>query len=233
MRTFKKQATISGWLYAAVAVTAPLGQFHVQGKLIHGDDGTAAALALTESSDLLGAVIASELFHQAVAVWLVLALFRLFCPIDRYLARSLAFFGLVSIPITSVNILNQLGVLTLQSGLNDLAALGTVQIDALTSLFMRLHSLGSLIAVMFWGLSLFPFGRLVTRCGFIPPILGYLLWVAGIGYALKSIVALAMPQFLNQVDQLANVMTACEAPIILWLLFVGARGDRAKEFVDG
>jgi hypothetical protein len=54
-------------------------------------------------------------------------------------------------------------------------------LDALAYLFVRLHEHGIIVASIFWGLWLFPFGRLILRCGFIPRALGALLLVAGVG----------------------------------------------------
>src|SRR3954465_14259058 len=107
MRTIKVQARIAGALYALVALSGPIGLVYVPNKLIHGGDAAATANAIRVSADLLRAGIASELFHQAVEVWLVLALFRLFEHVDRHLARSMAILGFLPIPIVFLNTLNE------------------------------------------------------------------------------------------------------------------------------
>jgi len=58
----------------------------------------------------------------------------------------------------------------------------TGQLNAFAYIFMRLHSRGILVAQIFWDLWLFPFGILVIRSHFIPRILGYLLFLAALGY---------------------------------------------------
>jgi hypothetical protein len=70
----------------------------------------------------------------------------------------------------------------------------------------------------------------VIRCGFIPKALGVLLWLAGTGYLLQSMVYLVTPS-LHVLSDVGGLLTIGEVPIILWLLVLGARGARANEIV--
>jgi len=108
---------------------------------------------------------------------------------------------LVSVPITFLNVLNEIAALILVSGAEFLSAFQKSQLDALALLFIRLHSDGVQIVAIFWGLWLFPFGILVIRSGFIPRILGILLFIAGSGYVASSFTTLVLPQYRNFVDQ--------------------------------
>jgi hypothetical protein len=230
MRTFKQQARIAGLLYAVVLVVAPLGLVYVPNKLIVTGDAAATAANIRASADWLRAGIASELLHQAVEIWLTLAIFRLFTPINRNLARQVVLLGLAPIPIAFLNVLNEEAALLLQSGVSYLQSFTPAQLDAMTALTLRLHSLGLQVAGVFWGLWLFPFGALVIRCGFIPKALGVLLWLAGTGYLLQSMVYLVTPS-LHVLSDVGGLLTIGEVPIILWLLVLGARGARANEIV--
>ncbi len=61
--------------------------------------------------------IASELFHQVVVVFLVLALYRLFKAVNETHARQVVILGaLVSVPIMFLNVLNEIAALILVSG---------------------------------------------------------------------------------------------------------------------
>ena len=149
--------------------------------MIVGDDPLATAERLRASTWLLRLGIASELTHQAIAVFLVLALYRLFRDVDASLARHLVALGaLVSVPIMFVNTLNAIAALMLTGEAEYLAAFSRPQRDALAYLCLQLHARGTTVASVFWGLWLFPFGLLVIRCGFIPRVLGVLLMVAGV-----------------------------------------------------
>jgi hypothetical protein len=90
-----------------------------------------------------------------------------------------------------------------------------------------LHSRAILVAEIFWGLWLIPFGILVIQSRFIPRILGYLLFLAALGYLASSVTFLLLPSYREFVDKFATKLTFCEVPIILWLLIFGAK-DRTQ-----
>jgi hypothetical protein len=221
----KKQARIAGGLYTLIAVTGPIGLIYVPGKVIVSGDATATADNIRASESLLRVGMASELFHQTIEVFLVLALYGLFKAVNKPLARQLAILGLVPIPIVFLNVLNEIAALILLSGASFLAAFGKSQLDALAMFFIRLHGQGLQIAAIFWGLWLFPFGLLVMRCGFIPKVLGILLMIAGLGYVLDSFTSLILPNYAGTVGGVAGILVLGELPIILWLLIWGAKSQ--------
>lgn len=227
MRSTQQQARHAGVLYILVALTAPLGLLYVPAKLIVSGNATATADNIRASAWLLRAGIASELVCQVLAVFLVLALYQLFKPVHEGWARQVVIFGaLLSVPIMFVNVLNNVAALTLLSGAAFLSAFDAPQLDALSYLFVQLHDQGVVVASVFWGLWLLPFGLLVVRCGFIPSLLGYLLLVAGIGYLISAGVTLVLPQFAPAVSAVVQPLQFGELPIIFWLLIRGARTTR-------
>ena len=223
MISIKQQARSAGRLYFLLLLSAPLGLVVVPGKLIVAGDATATADAIRASGWLLRAGIASELIHQIIVIFLVLALYRLFKPVNEMLAKQLVILGaLVSVPIMFVNVLNNIAALTLVSGADFLKVFDRAQLDALAYLFVRLHSQGINVTSIFWGLWLFPFGLLAIRSGFIPRIFGYLLLVAGSAYLVSSFTTLLLPQYASAVGQVALPLEIAEVPIIFWLLIWGA-----------
>jgi len=223
-KSIQQQARTAGLLYVVLAIIAPIGLMYVPGKLIVSGNATATADNIRASEGLLRIGIASELIHQAVAVFLVLALYRLFKPVNDMLAKQMLILGsLVSVPIMFVNSLNHIAALILVSGANFLSVFEKPQLDALAYLFVRLHSEGITVASIFWGLWLFPFGMLVIRSGFIPRVLGYLLMIAGVGYLSSAFATLVLPQYAPLVNKLALPLEFGELPIIVWLLIWGAK----------
>jgi hypothetical protein len=232
VRSREQEARTAGFLYVLVALSAPFGLLYVPGKLVVSGNASATADNIRASESLLRFGIASELIHQIIAVFLVLALYRLFKAVDESLARQLVIFGaLLSVPIMFVNVLNYVGALILVSGADFLTVFGTPQLDALAYLFVRLHERGITVASVFWGLWLFPFGMLVVRSGFIPRVFGDLLMIAGLGYVASSFVTLVLPQHAPLVTQVVAPLQFAELPIIFWLAIRGAktnaRNDRA------
>jgi hypothetical protein len=229
VRSIQQQARFAGFLYLLLGLSAPIGLLYVPGKLIVSGNATATAENLRASGSLLRLGIASELFHQAVGIFLVLALYRLFKEVDEYLAKQLVILGaLVSVPIMFVNVLNEIAALILVSGVDFLSVFQKPQLDALAYLFIRLHSQGITVASIFWGLWLFPFGLLVIRSGFIPRVLGYLLMIAGTAYLVTAFIVLILPQYAPIVRPVALPLESAELPIILWLAIWGARVPRVE-----
>jgi hypothetical protein len=230
MDATKRMARRAGFLYVLLAISAPIGLMYVPGQLIVPGDAAATAGRIRASEWLLRVGIASELCHQALAVFLVLALFRLFRAVNEALAWQVVILGaLVSVPIVFANVLNEIAALTLVGGAQYLSVFDQRQLDALAFLFLRLHGRGITVASIFWGLWLFPFGRLVIQSGFIPRVLGVLLMAAGVGYLASAFTTLLFPAYGGQVGQVAMILELGELPIIFWLAIWGARAGRSRE----
>ena len=100
MSTTKRQARHAGLLYLLLALSAPLGLLIVPGKVLVQGNAVATADNLRSAEGLVRMGIASELLHQAIVIFLVLALYRLFKPVDESLARQVVVLGaLVSVPL--------------------------------------------------------------------------------------------------------------------------------------
>ena len=218
----RKTIRAVGFLYLLMVFTTPIGIMYIPSKLFVLGDATATADNIRASESLLRIGIGSELFHQVIAVFLVLALYRLFKPVNENHAKLLVVLGaLVSVPIMFLNVLNEIAALILVSGADFLSVFQKSQLDALALLFIRLHSHGIEIATIFWGLWLFPFGILVIRSGFIPRILGILLFIAGSANLASSLTSLVMPQYEYFVGQFATVLAILEMPIVFWFIIRG------------
>jgi uncharacterized protein DUF4386 len=229
MKSIKQQARFAGFLYLLASIPAPFALIYVPSKLIVSGDATATGNRLRASETLFRLGIASELIGFIIFIFVVLALYRLFKGVNEKYALAMAILLLVSIPISLLNVLNDIAALVLVSGADFLSAFEKGQLDALAYLFLRLHGQGFIVAQIFWGLWLFPFGILVIRSGFIPRVLGYLLFIAGFGYLVSSFAALLLPQYARLVDQFTMVLTAGELPIIFWLLIWGAKDQPLDE----
>jgi hypothetical protein len=218
----RKTIRAVGFLYLLMVFTAPIGIMYIPSKLFVLGDAMATADNIRASESLLRIGIGSELFHQVIAVFLVLALYRLFKPVNESDAKLLVVFGaLVSVPIMFLNVLNEIAALILVSGADFLSVFQKSQLDVLALLFIRLQRHGIDIATIFWDLWLFPFGILVIRCGFIPRILGILLFLAGSANLASSFTSLILPQYEYFVSPFATVLAILEMPIVFWFIIKG------------
>jgi hypothetical protein len=226
MRTTRQQARYAGFLYLLLGLTAPPGLIYVPGKVLVAGNAAATADNLRASGWLVRIGIASELIHQVICIFLVLALYKLFKAVNEDRAKQLVILGaLVSVPIVFVNVLNELIALRLVSGADFLTTFTKPQLDGLAYLFYRVHGQGITVASIFWGLWLFPFGMLVIRSGFIPRVFGVLLLIAGGAYVVSAFFTLIVPQYAGRVTPVTGLLEIAELPIIFWLLIRGAREE--------
>jgi hypothetical protein len=228
MNSTKKQARVAGILYLLASIIGFFGLIYVP-KLIVPGDATATADHIRTSETIFRLGIASELTGFTIFIFVVLALYRLFKGVSQKHALAMAILLLVSIPISLLNVLNEIAAVILVSGADFLSAFEKGQLDALAYLFLRLHGQGFVVSQIFWGLWLFPFGILIIRSGFIPRLLGYLLFIAAFGHLANSLTSLVLPSYRHLVDQFADILQIAELPTILWLLIMGAKDQPLDE----
>ena len=219
----RRQARIAGLLYLLVALSAPFGLMVAPARLVVAGDPAATAALIAAHDAVLRLGMASELFHQAVEVFMVLVLYNLFKPVNRTLAQQMLVLGLVPIPMVFLNVLGDVAAATAANGPAWLGAFSRPQLDALALLFMHLHAQGLQLAAVFWGLWLLPLGLLVLRCGFIPKVFGWAAIASGIGYVLGAFTALIAPGLAAAFATPVFVLELGEPMMILWLALVGAR----------
>ena len=228
MSQTKRQARLAGLLYFLASLPAPIGLVYVPSKLIVLNDATATANNIRASESLLRLGIASELWQATMFIFVALALYRLFKAVNQAHALAMMILMLVSIPIFLLSVVNEIAVLIVLSGADFMSVFDTGQLNTLAYIFMRLHSRTILVAYIVGSLWFFPFGILVIRSGFIPRILGYLLFLAAFGYLPASLTFLLLPSYGPLVDKFTRNLTVCEVPIILWLLIWGAKDQRGQ-----
>jgi len=224
MDSNKKTARLAGLLYLLSSLPAPFGLIYVPSKLVVHGDPAATADRIRTSEPLLRSGIAAELLSGTVFIFAVLVLYRLFKPVSEKHALAMMVLILLSMPISFFNVLNEVAALNLaQGGTSFLSVIDAHQRDALVYLFMRLRGRGIVVAQIFWGLWLFPFGICVMRSGFIPRFIGVLLMIAGTGYVADSFAELVLPHYADVVGRVAMITNFGELPIIFWLLIWGAK----------
>lgn len=222
MNSTKRQARLAGLLYLSASIIGAFGLIYVPNLIVPGEAAaTADHIRTSETIFRLG--IASELAGFTIFIFVVLALYRLFKGVNQKHALAMAILLLVSIPISLLNVLNDIAALILVSGADFLSAFEKSQLDALAYLFIRLHGQGFVVSQIFWGLWLFPFGILIIRSGFLPRVLGYLLFLAAFGYLANSFTSLVLPFYRQLVDHFASILQIAELPTIFWLLIMGAK----------
>ncbi len=228
MGSIKRQARTAGFLYLLLAIVAPIGLIFIPGRLIVSGDATATARRIMASESLYRVGIASELISAILFLLLAVALYRLLKRVNETHALLMLVLALVSIPIAFLSTSFEMIANSVFNAPDFLSGLDRAQLDALGYLFLRMHSEGKGVEEAFWGLWLFPFGMLVIRSGFIPRLIGVLLFVPGFGYLISVFGSLLVPQYQDLIGQVTMVLSFGELPIIVWLLIWGARVKPAE-----
>ena len=219
MNSTKKLARQAGLLYLLMSIPGVFCLIYVPSRfLVHGN-ASATAERILHSEFVFRIGILCELVSFIGFLFVARALYRLFKGVDQTQASLMVTLILVSLPVSFVNVVNEIAALILLRGSDYLAVFDKPQREALAMLFLQLHFHGFMVAQIFWGLWLFPFGILVIRSGFLPRFLGILLIIAAFGYLAGSLSAWDL---LPHAEPIAK-LTACELPIILWLLIFGAK----------
>lgn len=210
------KARIAGLLYLFGNPFAPFFLLVLPSRLIVSGDaaGTAGNIMASESLFRLG--IVDLLYNSVLNIFLVMALFQVLKVVNKNMAWLMVIFALVGVPIGMLNELNNLAVLQLLGGADYLSVFTPEQLHALAYFFIRLHSQGLNINMIFWGLWLFPMGILVFRSGFLPRIIGVMLMVACIGYVVQSVAT-----FLGFNLNILFITGWGELMLGLWLLIKG------------
>jgi len=229
MNSTKKAARVAGLLYVLACLPAPFCLIYVPSTLIVPGDATATAHKVLASETLLRLGMAGELISATGFIFAVLALYRLFRGVNKRLASLMVTLFVVSVPISFLNVLNEIAALILLRGADFLSVFTRPQLEALALVFLRLHGFGFVLAAIFWGLWLFPFGLLVYRSGFLPRILGVLLMINCFAYVIPSFTSLLLPQYRDIVSRIAMPALLGEAAIVLWLLIRGAKDQPLAE----
>lgn len=222
MHSTKSAARVAGLLYLLTSIPGAVSLLYIPSHFIVWKDpmATAGKIAAAEYTFRLG--IVCELLGFVGFIFVVRALYRLLAGVNQSLASLMVTLMLVSIPLSLLNVLNELAALILVRGGDSLSVFGEPQRDALAMLFLDLHFQGFMVAQVFWGLWLIPFGILVYRSGFLPRVFGVLLIVACFGYLANSLVGFGVLP-AGSFSRFVGQLTICELPIILWLLVLGAK----------
>ena len=180
------KARIAGVLYVIIIILAVFAPFPVAPSVLTRGDVAATAAKMLASKSLYTLGGAAELIVYVCDIAVALIFYELLKPVSRELSLLAVFFRLTFVAIASANVLNHFAPLLFMSGPEHLTAFTPDQLRALTVTFIRLHTIGLDIALVFFGFHCVIVGYLFFRSTFFPRILGAPLAVAGLCYLTNS-----------------------------------------------
>jgi hypothetical protein len=224
--SLKKIARGAGILYIIMDVFMIFGGMYVDSKIYVPGDAVATISNILAFDWLFRLGFVSWIVGYIVYLFLVLALYNLFKSVDRGQARLMVILVVASVSLSILNMLNQYAPIVLLSGAEHLSAFNPAQLQTLAMVFFDMYQHGIMLAEIFWGLWLIPFGILVYRSGFVPKVLGVLLIIGCFGHLLSFLSTFLFPNYSAILIPISKMVMVGELPIFLWLLIKGAKDQQ-------
>lgn len=215
----KPTARLAGALYLALAVGSGFA-FVALGKVVVPGDAAATLKNITGNETLFRLAMVGDVLGQVAFALLAPVLYALFRTVDRAQATLLAILILVPVPVALGSVPQLYALLPLRHVADPAIA------AAQAATLLETRAGGILVAQVFWGLWLLPFGWLTWKSGFMPKILGVLLALGSLGYLLDSFGKLLVAgggMAAALVPACLMVSTVAELAMVGWLLFVGVK----------
>lgn len=223
----KQTARLAGALYLIVVLSGLFSLMYVPQQLRVPGDPAGSVQAMIDHEMLFRSGVYAGIIGYIAFLVLPLVLYKLLSPVNKTYAVSMVAFAVVSVPISLVNMLNKFAILTLISRPDFLKGMSADQFQAQILFYKDLYGNGNMLASIFWGLWLFPFGYLVYKSGFLPKVLGVLLMFGCFGYLFSFTGNFFLPNY----DELGLSFITIpgslgEIGICLWLLIVGVKSKQ-------
>ena len=232
MNSTKKTTRLPGLLFLLAAITGGFGLFYIRSYVIVPGDAAATVANIRASELLFRAAIVGTLFSQVFTFFFGLTLFHFFREVNKRLATVFLASVLMTVGLAVVNTLHHFEALLILSQADYLKAFDPEQLNAMAMTAIRLaNSPGQGLLEIFWTPYYFSFGLLVFKYRFLPRVLGILLMIMGVGYAINILDKFLIPQFHPVMfTRLAMSLGALGGiPTMLWLLIKGARTQPLDE----
>ncbi len=221
------KARIAGVLYLITAASGFAES--VRSKLVVYGDAATTATNILAHQQLFRLALVSDVIVVVCYIAVTLLFFDLFKPVNRSLSLLAAFFSLVGCAIAALTCVFHLAPLVVLGGAHELSAFNVGQLQALALTFLKLHSQGYNISLVFFGFYCLLIGYLIFRSTFLPRVLGGLMAVAGLCYMPYSFATFVSPQFAARLFPWVMMPGAGELVLALWLLVMGVNEQRWKE----
>ncbi len=223
-------ARIAGALYLIVIAGGIFSEVFVRQELIVYGNPIATANNILKNESLYRWGFVIQLFYLICNIPLVLIFNEIFKRNHRFLALLFLIFFLTANTIEITNMINHYSPLDLLEIGTNLEGLGKDKSAALSYMSLTTHSIGFSISLVFFGCYCMLIGYLIIKSDFLPRILGFLMFIAGLCYLFDSFSIFLMPGFAK--DLFPYILLPClvaELSLAIWLLVKGIRTNTVLE----
>lgn len=224
--TLRNKARLAGWLYIISAAFTIYGMMYLSPKIfVHGDMTTTTKNMLEHESLYRLSIITNTISYLLFIVVLFL-LYQLLKSIGELAAKLMVVFMLVAMPSFFIDEAIRIAVLQIFKG-NLLSNYTTEQANSIANTLLEISNYMTQLAVFNWGLWLLPLGWLVYKSGFIPKIFGVLLLINGLGYIVRNITYILLPESAESLYQfIFPTFFLGELPFMFWLVIKGVKTNK-------
>ena len=214
--TLRQAALIAGFAYLLSPVTT--AEFSIMPKLVIPGNIEQTVQNIVAHQGLFVAAIFCYLITFIEDVVIAWALYVLLVPVNRSVSLLTAWFRLVYTAIALFGWLNLVTVFRLLNTPDYLTAFGSAQLHAQVLLLLRSFRYDWSMSLVIFGIHLVLLGYLIYRSGYIPRIIGILLVIDGLGWAIDSLQPYLYP---NAHLGFLFITFFGELVFMLWLLIRG------------
>ena len=224
MTSPKRLARIAGVLYLLNGVVAGFAFGYVLTRVYVPGNAATTAGNLVANSGLVRMGVLADLFQATEWAFLAMTLFLLLKHVNRSAAGAMVAIVAIGSAITCLNDVFQFEAIRVATNPSYAASFGALGSNALVLLLLDIHHYGFLIAQIFFGLWLVPFGYLAYESGMFPKALGIALIVGGACYLVGMVAVFLVPDFGEKINTLVTIPSAiAEVSMLLYLLVVGVK----------
>jgi Domain of unknown function (DUF4386) len=222
----KKTARITGLLYFIFALIAIYDYMYVSPEIFVNGDMAATMKNMVAGEFLLRTTFIGSIISNILFAVVALLLYRLLKPVNDFYAKWMVVLVLVAIPPAFVTDAACITVLKISKG-DLLQGFSPEQAQGIAATILKVRSYTHQLTTFHWGLWLIPLAVLVYQSGFIPRILGILLFINGLGYMISSTTFILFPAYITTVSKFVYpTWFAGEVPFILWLMIAGVKNNK-------
>ena len=210
-------ARMTGVLYLLVVLFGIISEILVKNVVFVPGDMAATVSQITTYGFIFRLGFVVLLARLVFLTLLVLALYKLFGPVNRDVGVVMVAFVLISNAVTMIALVFEFGAPLLLTSSDYSTLLTTDQWLAQVQFFINMQVHADKAAQIFslWVILL---GFLMFKSGYFPKLLGILMMVAGVGYMADFLVFFLLPQLDVQI---AGFAFLAEVAFPFWLLIKG------------
>ena len=216
-------ARTAGVLYLIIIVFGISSEVFIRASLIVPGDAAATTTNIMASQTLFRTGFMADSIMLLCDVAIAVLFYVLLKSVNKTLALTAMAFRLTQAAILGMNLLNYYAVMLLLKGSGAGPLLETDELHAQIMLLLDMHSHGYDLGLLFFAVSNFILGYLITKSALFPTILGYGLQAAATVYLIGSYTKFMAPDYVSFVEPFYIIPLLAELAFCLWLLIKGVR----------